>query len=221
MPDRDRTEVSPLFSEGSSQASQVADAPQKVEADGRRNSPWAPIHGCRVTISVKIPDSTVYYLAPDVTERLRKTMTQRSAVMKVGRFKLTLGFVASATDPMTAMTEAQELIPEILNILNASPEAVFDVWFGLAEREYPEDQPAEAPSSGLGDGVGVGEAAEILGVSKQRVHQLAGEESFPKPILRLKATPVWQRWDVEQFARTRNVRPGPRSTRPRLDPVPS
>lgn len=65
-----------------------------------------------------------------------------------------------------------------------------------------------APQATL-DGVGVGEAAEILGVSKQRTHQLTHTDGFPEPVLRLRATPVWQRSDIEEFARTRSTRPGP------------
>jgi len=53
------------------------------------------------------------------------------------------------------------------------------------------------------DGVGVGEAAAILGVSKQRVHQLTTAPGFPEPVLRLKATPVWRRGDIVEFAAQR------------------
>ena len=57
------------------------------------------------------------------------------------------------------------------------------------------------------DCVGVVEAAGILGVSKQRVSQLAERADFPRPVLRLRQGPVWREDDVRQFALNR-----PRST---------
>jgi hypothetical protein len=58
--------------------------------------------------------------------------------------------------------------------------------------------------------VGVGEAAAILGVSKQRVFQLRKANlDFPEPYQVLAATPIWTLRDVERFARTRRTKPGP------------
>lgn len=46
------------------------------------------------------------------------------------------------------------------------------------------------------------EAAGLLGVSKQRLAQLLDTyEDFPEPVVRLAATPVWAREDVEAWAR--------------------
>jgi len=49
--------------------------------------------------------------------------------------------------------------------------------------------------------MGVAEVAELLGVSRQRVTQLAKTEAFPEPIAHLAAGPVWQAEDVERWAR--------------------
>ncbi len=48
--------------------------------------------------------------------------------------------------------------------------------------------------------VGVAEIARMLGVSRQRVSQLAETEQFPEPTVRLSAGPVWKREDIEQWA---------------------
>lgn len=48
--------------------------------------------------------------------------------------------------------------------------------------------------------VGISEAAEILGVSKQRVSQLADLPSFPRPLARLRCGPVWGDAAVRSFA---------------------
>lgn len=47
---------------------------------------------------------------------------------------------------------------------------------------------------------GISEIAEMLGVSKQRVTQLAASEGFPRPLERLAAGPVWRRSAVEKWA---------------------
>jgi predicted DNA-binding transcriptional regulator AlpA len=53
------------------------------------------------------------------------------------------------------------------------------------------------------------EAAEILGVSRQRVHQLAAENpTFPPAVARLASGSVWLRSGVEGFARTWTRKPG-------------
>jgi len=50
--------------------------------------------------------------------------------------------------------------------------------------------------------VGITEIAEMLGVSRQRVGQLAATASFPEPAARLAAGPVWEREAVEEWARS-------------------
>lgn len=53
------------------------------------------------------------------------------------------------------------------------------------------------------------EAAAILGVSRQRVHQLSAEHrQFPPPVARLASGSVWLRSGVEGFARTSTRKPG-------------
>lgn len=65
------------------------------------------------------------------------------------------------------------------------------------------------------DPVGEHEAAQILGVSQQRVDQWERErsagkrEDFPAPVKRLAGTPLWDRFDIEDFGRVRRKRAGP------------
>jgi predicted DNA-binding transcriptional regulator AlpA len=49
--------------------------------------------------------------------------------------------------------------------------------------------------------VGVAEVAELLGVSRQRVHKLAERDDFPAPVAILTAGKVWDRDAVEKWAR--------------------
>ena len=43
---------------------------------------------------------------------------------------------------------------------------------------------------------GPAEIAELLGVSRQRVHQLAARKGFPKPVAVLAAGRIWRRADI-------------------------
>lgn len=58
------------------------------------------------------------------------------------------------------------------------------------------------------------EAATILGVNRQRLHQLAtGHRDFPEPLYRLGVGSLWLRQSIETFARNWDRRPGrPRKT---------
>lgn len=47
--------------------------------------------------------------------------------------------------------------------------------------------------------VGVSEIADILGVSRQRAHQLTKREDFPAPVAELKSGPIWARPSLELF----------------------
>lgn len=51
------------------------------------------------------------------------------------------------------------------------------------------------------DLMGVTEIALLLGVTRQRVQQLAKTEGFPEPTARLVGAIIWLREDVEQWAR--------------------
>lgn len=56
--------------------------------------------------------------------------------------------------------------------------------------------------------VGVAEISEILGVSRQRVHQIAKEhEDFPSPVADLTAGRIWRLKDVERWLEKHPQRP--------------
>lgn len=54
--------------------------------------------------------------------------------------------------------------------------------------------------------VGLAEVAEILGVNRQRAHQIAYTKGFPDPVARLAMGPVWLREDVEQWRSVHRAR---------------
>lgn len=53
------------------------------------------------------------------------------------------------------------------------------------------------------------DVAEVLGVSRQRVHQLAADHpDFPAPYARLGSGPIWTRPAIDRFAATWTRKPG-------------
>ena len=50
--------------------------------------------------------------------------------------------------------------------------------------------------------VGTAEIADMLGVSRQRVHQLVTRPDFPEPTAVLAAGMIWERSAVEDWARS-------------------
>jgi len=67
------------------------------------------------------------------------------------------------------------------------------------------------------DLVGTQEVRKILGLSRQRLHELRSEGRFPQPVLDLASGPLWLRPAVEQFIESWDRRPG----RPRRLPTDS
>jgi len=49
--------------------------------------------------------------------------------------------------------------------------------------------------------MGLTEIARLLGVSRQRAHQLTRSDGFPAPTVQLASGPVWETKDVEEWAR--------------------
>jgi predicted DNA-binding transcriptional regulator AlpA len=61
-------------------------------------------------------------------------------------------------------------------------------YFLMDENQYKAD-----------DILGTAEVAEVLGVSKQRIHGLRKMAEFPEPFKMLASTPLWDRRDVMTF----------------------
>ena len=53
--------------------------------------------------------------------------------------------------------------------------------------------------SNFPDLVGTTEVAELLGVTRQRIHELRKAGRFPEPMVELAAGPIWLRPAIESF----------------------
>lgn len=56
------------------------------------------------------------------------------------------------------------------------------------------------PSADVPEFAGVHELTSILGVSRQRVDQLAHQKGFPAPVAHLKVGRIWRTADVRAWA---------------------
>lgn len=107
-------------------------------------------------------------------------------------------FDVEAADHGAAASEAVRLLAAIAAQLR--PVEVRVQTFAEQERELRESNVPEL--------LGVAELAEALGVSRQRVAELAATEDFPRPVARLRAGPVWQRAALGRFLAVWERRPG-------------
>lgn len=51
--------------------------------------------------------------------------------------------------------------------------------------------------------IGIAEIAQILGVSRQRAHQIADKRTFPLPVQRLAMGPVWTRAQLDEYLKAK------------------
>jgi hypothetical protein len=94
-------------------------------------------------------------------------------------------------------------------VTNHLPEAQLCSLRVLSEEQLERE--AFAPS--VPELAGAADVAEVLGVSRQRVHQLASQNrQFPEPVARVAGGPVWTLAAIEWFASVWERRAG----RPRL-----
>jgi hypothetical protein len=134
-----------------------------------------------------------------VAEKLRATITHDGARhLLTADYRVTAPTLRQATDEALRAARALPAKPTRLRVLP------LDDW--MAEQKAPQPR----------DLVGAAEAAILLGVSRQRVGQLAERPDFPAPIARLSAGPVWTHTSIEAFNQSwsRKITGRPRKAAP-------
>lgn len=125
------------------------------------------------------------------------------------RFSLTV--LVGAPDPVRAVEAANGLVRgghQVAEQLGDPPLLGVE---SLREDEYARR--ADAPT--LPVLLGASEVAALLGVTRQRVHQLATEHpQFPAPLVRVAMGPLWDERAVEAFARSWARTPGRPAAQP-------
>ncbi|MGH3941819.1 MAG: hypothetical protein ACRDTG_24960 [Pseudonocardiaceae bacterium] len=115
-----------------------------------------------------------------------------------------------AADPLTAAQDGLRLVLDELN--PEVPAAVVDL-----RVTTPDQYEAETLRPDFPELVSAADAAEILGVSRQRIHQLAASNThFPAPIARVATGPLWTVPAIEHFAEVWERKPGRPQRLPRL-----
>jgi len=120
--------------------------------------------------------------------------------------RMTITMHVQAVDPGQALVKAQDLLATAVGgariLAGARPLAA------EAVTEAEHERRAEAPT--LPKLVGASEVGSILGVSRQRVHQLRDLAGFPAPLVEVAMGPLWDARAIEAFERDWNRRPGRR-----------
>lgn len=150
------------------------------------------------TVRVIVPDLAA--ISDQAVQRIHEVLLGRAPGVKKTPSTIDVAFGLQGESFPESEQEAKTVINRLVEALGIPLNAVS--LLRIANNGQIDASIAELPVC-----VGVGEAAEILGVSKQRVTQLAAENpDFPKPEFRLRATPVWQDHKIRQFAQNRRSR---------------
>lgn len=133
----------------------------------------------------------------EVAERRDATVASRA---DGPGFTLTIGL--DEGEPIAAARTAAQFLHTVLG--KAAAGQILDLRVCTPERFETEAlRPDFPPLASASD------AAEILGVSRQRVHQLAASNTrFPAPVARVGTGPLWTVPAIEHFARIWERRPG-------------
>ncbi len=126
------------------------------------------------------------------------------------------GVVASGTGQWDATVSLEEPDPvraaavAAVLVADLAERAGMPAWPLVRVESVREDVlEAENEQPTLPDLVSAPEAAEILGVSPQRLHELAATNSgFPRPAYELRAGKVWLRAAIEAFSQRWERKPG-------------
>jgi MerR HTH family regulatory protein len=88
------------------------------------------------------------------------------------------------------------------------------IWFEAcrladAETAMPPAEATMPPATTAAELVGIGEIAELVGLTTHTIHYHRRRGSMPPPDFELNVGPVWKRETIEQWNRERNRKPGP------------
>lgn len=108
---------------------------------------------------------------------------ETSAVDKSQAIVEAMQFAAATVSEAARSSQVPQWGPDRVEILNST---------GGTEYQGPS-------AGGLYDFVGGAEVAAMLGISRQRLHQLRQEGRFPDPTFVLGTTPVWLRTAIQAF----------------------
>lgn len=140
-------------------------------------------------------------------EALEEALAGVDAAVSAGDDVMHVDLALTAPDPLSAVRQALEQVEQHQDLQRLA----------LVGVEALSEQEAQGRllEPALPELAGGREVAEMLGVSKQRLHQLRGRDDFPEPVVRLAAGPVWLVGSVRAFQQQWSRKPGrPVAARP-------
>lgn len=160
--------------------------------------------------TVRVVVSTPTPVTDTVLDRLADLGDEFDAT--VARHRDGIGVVLTFTvNDQDAGRAAVDARTRALGIVNTAARAENVVDLRVCAPELYEAEAFRPDSPEL---LAAADVADVLGVSRQRVHQLAAEHSrFPAPYLRLGSGPIWARPAIDHFAAHWDRRPGRPSRR--------
>lgn len=137
---------------------------------------------------------------PSTIEALQVHLTDRHPVIVSSDDVISISFATNGETPVEAIADG------VTAFAAACYAAGCDTKAARCEVEVrTKDAIIEEITLALPEWMGVAEAATELGVSRQRVSQLTKDNPrFPRPIVKLSATPVWAAEEIRQFAKSRS-----------------
>ncbi len=141
-------------------------------------------------------------VSPQEAMRIEQSLGDATVANIPQAQQITVTIHVEQESPVAAVASALAEIVEAVKLSIVAVEVVDEI-----------EHERRANSATIPELVGASEAAEILGVSRQRVHQLHRENpAFPAPLVQVAMGPLWHRAAVEAFAQRWERRPG----RPRV-----
>ena len=137
-------------------------------------------------------------ISEENADDLLDALADRAPVVSFGPTGMSVRFNVTASTAQEAVEQALELFGGLSVPLDI--EALEAETAEALERHINEPNAPEL--------VGVAEVADLLGVSKQRVSELAKGHSFPRPLAELAAGPVWDLASLQRFATNWKRLPG-------------
>jgi hypothetical protein len=159
---------------------------------------WYSVH-----VQARAPAGALADVSDDAADALMDLLEDASGVVSTGDGSWDATVSVEAYDALDATHKAATLIHEM------AWKAEMPSWPAVRAEAVRQDVlDAENARPTLPDLVSVPEAAEILGVSPQRAHELAGSTSFPKPMYELRTGKLWLKTAIDAYAEHRQRKPG-------------
>jgi hypothetical protein len=158
-----------------------------------------------VRVQVRAPEDAPHAVIDDAAaDRLMDLLTEHDGIVSSDDQQWNATISLEEPDPVRAAAVATALVESL------AAKAGMPRWPAVrveAVREDVLDEENARPN--LPDLVSAPEAADILGVTSQRLHELAASNrEFPEPLYELRAGKLWLRQAVEAFAEGWERKPG-------------